>query len=205
MSQYGRQDVLRILQLPARQLEMWERAGLIEPAATYAFDDLSKLRKLRELAQTRISAQSIRRSVEAMQQVAGHANPLTRATVAPHRPRVVFRQSGALLDPLSAQFAFDFEFVANPVVVVRPRPADPMLHALHLQDIFQRAVRLEERPETLDGAKALYQELLTLEPLHAAGAINLGTIRYNERDFAGAEALYRQATEAAPEYASRCG
>ena len=35
----------------------------------------------------------------------------------------------------------------------------------------------------------------------AAAAINLGTIRYNERDFYGAEALYRRATDADPEYA----
>lgn len=180
---------------------MWERAGLIAPAEVYAFDDLSRLRKLRELAATRISVKSIRRSVEAMRQVAGHANPLTRATVAPHCSRVMFRQSGALLDPLNAQFAFDFEFATSPQVVMRQRPVDPTLHALRLQEMFQRAVRLEERLETLDEAKALYEELLSLEPLHAAGAINLGTIRYNEREYAAAERLYRRATEADPEYA----
>lgn len=202
MSQYGRQDVLRILGLPAKQLEMWERAGLIDPAEEYAFDGLSQLRKLRQLAETRISVKSIRRSVDAMRQVAGIANPLAGAMLAPHKPGVVFRQSGALLDPLSPQLAFDFESSssATPAVVCR-RATDPTLHALHLQEMFQRAVRLEERPETLAEAKALYAELLQQEPRHAAGAINLGTLRYNEKDFAGAEALYRLATEADPEYA----
>ena len=190
-----------MLRLPTKQLEMWERAGLIEPAEAYAFDDLSRLRKLRELAATRISAKSIRRSMDAMRQVAGQVNPLSGAMVAPHRARVVFRQCGVLLDPLSTQFAFDFEASAAPLTVVRERPLNPTLHALRLQEIFQRAVRLEERPETLAEAKVLYEQLLALEPLHAAGAINLGTIRYNERDFAGAEALYRRATEADPEYA----
>lgn len=203
MSQFQRQDVLRILRLPAGQLEIWERAGLIEPAEAYAFDGLSRLRKLRDLAATRISVQSIRRSVDAMRRVAGEANPLSGAVVAPHRPRVVFRRSGALLDPLSSQLLFDFEATSGTasLAVVQQKPLDAIAHAVSLQDIFQRAVRLEERPETLAEAKALYEHLLALEPMHAAGAINLGTICYNERDYKEAERMYRRATEADPEYA----
>ena len=202
MSEYQRQDVLRILCLPVQQLEIWERAGLIEPAEAYAFDGLSQLRKLRELAATRISVQSIRRSMDAMRRVAGTANPLAGAVIAPHRPRVVFRQSGALLDPLTPQLAFDFETSSrSSLAVVRHKPVDATAHALRLLETFQRAVRLEERPETLAEAKTLYEELLQLEPMHAAGAINLGTIRYNEKNYAGAEELYRRATEADPEYA----
>lgn len=203
MSQFPRQDVLRILRLPARQLEIWERAGLIAPAEAYAFDGLSQLRKLRDLVATRISVKSICRSVDAMRHVAGEANPLSDAVVAPHQPRVVFRQGGALMDPLSPQLLFDFDGASEPsaVAMVLQKPVNPVAHALSLQDLFQRAVRLEERPETLAEAKSLYQHLLGLEPMHAAGAINLGTICYNERDYAGAEALYRRATEADPEYA----
>jgi tetratricopeptide (TPR) repeat protein len=67
--------------------------------------------------------------------------------------------------------------------------------------MFLRAVRLEEVPGRIEDAKKVYQDLLELQPGHAAAAINLGTIHYNERDFAGAESMYRQATEADPEYA----
>lgn len=202
MSQFERQDVLRMLHLPERQLEIWERAGLIAPAASYAFDGLSHLRKLRDLVATRISVKSIRRSVDAMRQVAGHPNPLAGLIVAPHRPGVVFRHSGALLDPLCGQLAFDFEMPAPAALaVVHARPTDPAAHALQLQEMFQRAVRLEERSETLPEAKEIYGQLLGREPMHAAAAINLGTIFYNEKDFAGAEMLYRRATEADPEYA----
>lgn len=202
MSQYGRQDVLRILRLPVRQLEIWERAGLVEPAEAYAFDGLAHLRKLRDLAATRISVKSIRRSVNAMREVAGQANPLSEAVVAPHRARIVFRQGGALLDPLSDQLAFDFETSPSPrLAMVQGKAKDATARALQLLELFQKAVRLEERPETLEEAKALYSDLLALEPMHAAGAINLGTILYNERNFSGAEQLYRRATEADPEYA----
>ena len=120
----------------------------------------------------------------------------------PHRARIVFRQGGALLDPLSSQLAFDFEGPAQTTLsVVKQKPVNAMAQALRLQEIFQRAVRLEERPETLEEAKTLYAELLELEPRHAPALINLGTIRYNEREYAAAEDLYRHATEADPEYA----
>ncbi len=185
---------------------MWERAGLVEPAEAYGFDALSRLRKLRDLAATRISAKSIRRSVDAIGKVAGGCHPLASAMVAPHlaphRARIVFRQGGALLDPLSSQLAFDFEGPAQATMsVVKQKPLNAMVQALRLQEIFQRAVRLEERPETLDEAKALYAELLETEPQHAPALINLGTIRYNEREYASAEDMYRQATVADPEYA----
>ncbi len=202
MKEYRRQDVLRILRLPARQLEMWERAGLIAPAEVYAFDAISQLRKLRELAATRISAKSIRRSVEAMGRVAGLAHPLSEALLAPHRPGLAFRQGGALIDPITSQLAFDFDMNAAGVPPVLCRISDqPAMTSSELQELFQRAVRLEERSETLAEAKLIYEGLLQLAPNHAASAINLGTICYNERNYARAEKLYRRATEADPEYA----
>ncbi len=202
MKEYRRQDVLRILRLPVRQLEMWERAGLIAPAEVYAFDTLSQLRKLRELAATRISAKSIRRSVEAMSRVAGLAHPLSEALVAPHRARLAFRQGGALVDPLTSQLAFDFDLHnAGADSVLQRISQQPAVTPLELQELFQRAVRMEERPETLAEAKALYEGLLQLAPTHAPSAINLGTICYNERNYARAEKMYRRATEADPEYA----
>lgn len=202
LDQYLREDVLRILRLPAHQLEIWERAGLIAPSEVYAFDALSQLRKLRDLAATRISVKSIRRSVQAMRQVAGLAHPLTEAVVAPRGTGLAYRQGGALIDPLTAQLAFDFERSdAKGARVLRHVPATPGISAGELQELFQRAVRLEERPETLGEAKDLYERMLELAPAHAASAINLGTICYNERDYLRAEQLYRIATQADPDYA----
>ena len=202
VSQYHRLDVLRMLHLPARQLEIWERAGLIAPAEAYGFDALSQLRKLRELAKTRISAKSIRRSVEAAQRVAGLADPLSMAVLDPSRSRVTFRQGNALLDPVTSQLAFDFDRrEAHSLGQLQCMPSVPIVGAGELQEMFQRAVRFEERAETLGKAKRLYLHLLAIYPQHAASAINLGTICYNERDFDTAERLYRCATEADPEYA----
>jgi tetratricopeptide (TPR) repeat protein len=50
-------------------------------------------------------------------------------------------------------------------------------------------------------ATQLYEEILAVEPAHAPACINLGTIYYNQRQFAKAESLYRRATVADPHYA----
>ena len=193
MSCYCREDVLRILHLPVRQLVAWERAGLIAAAEAYSFDGLVQLRKLRDLVATRISVKSIVRSVDAMQKVSGMTNPLLESVAVRHGSRVAWRQYGALVDPVTRQMAFDFDLTASGgMAVVRRRgqeSAPPI--AGETQEMFLRAVRLEEIPGRLAEAKEVYETILELHPGHAAAAINLGTIRYNERDFAGAEQMYR--------------
>ncbi len=64
---FSRQDVLRILQITAHQLQGWERAGLIEARSAYSFQDLARLRTLRSLRTEKVSAASIRDSIVAMQ------------------------------------------------------------------------------------------------------------------------------------------
>lgn len=202
VSRYRREDVLRILRLPSRQLAAWERAGLVTASEQYSFDHLVQLRKLRDLAETRISVKSIRRSVDAMQKVAGMANPLLESVAVSQGSRVAFRQYGALVDPMTRQMAFDFELApAAGMAVVKRNSFEAMPHPGELQEMFLRAVRLEESPATLAEAKQIYKDILVVDASHAAAAINLGTIHYNEKDFLGAERLYRQATEADPEYA----
>ncbi len=198
MTRYSRQDVLRILHLRARQLTAWEQAGLIPTNESYSFEDLAQLRTLRTLRATRITAKSIRESVEAMRKAAGMGNPLIEASAVGHGSRLAFRHCGALVEPLTQQLAFDFE--------ATPERALSIVGAAHghhadVQEMFQRAVQLEEDPATLPEAAEMYRRILTLRPGYAAAAINLGTIHYNLREFAMAEQLYRRATEADPEYA----
>ena len=62
MTSFSRQDVQRILQISSRQLQGWEKAGLISPRETYTFQDLGQLRTLRSLREDDVSAASIRHS-----------------------------------------------------------------------------------------------------------------------------------------------
>ena len=201
VSRYRREDVLRILRLPPRQLAAWERAGLVAAPEQYTFDHLVQLRKLRDLAETRISVKNIRRSVDAMQKVAGMANPLVETVAVSRGSRLAFRQYGALVDPMTRQMAFDFELSPCAGMSVVRRPFEALPHPGELQEMFLRAVRLEEQPETLGEARKLYEDILAANAGHAAAAINLGTIHYNAREYVLAERFYRQATEADPEYA----
>jgi DNA-binding transcriptional MerR regulator len=202
VDRYGREDVLRILRVPSRQLATWQKAGLVSPSEDFSFEQLVQLRKLRDLTATRISVKSITRSVEAMQKVSGLANPLMESVAVRSGSRVSFRQWGALVDPVTRQMAFDFEVApCAGMAVVRARGAAPSRLNSEAQEMFLNAVRLEERVDTLPEAKEMYRAILDVQPNHAPAAINLGTIYYNERAFDIAEAFYRRATESDPDYA----
>lgn len=193
----------------------WERAGLIPSRDQYTFEDLGQLRILRGLqtqvvqseprSRTRISARSIRASIEAMQRVAGMRNPLLESSAVRRGSRLAFRIDGTLVDPLTQQLAFDFEAPSGSrLEIVRTgesRAQTSAQRAIDLQEMFLRAVQLEETSATLQQAIALYEAILAAHPAHAPALINLGTIHYNMRDFNRAESLYRRATIADPEYA----
>ena len=199
MNRYGRQDVLRILRISSRQLSAWERAGLIVPASDYGFQDLVQLRKLRDLRAQRISASNILAGVSAMKAVSGISNPLLQAGIALHGPRLVFRHSGATMDPIAGQFEFDFEGGGSRLEIVEEGAISETQRQSKINALFFEGVRCEEQGK-IDEAAKLYEETLALAE-HAPAAINLGTILYNKRQFARAEQLYRRATAANPDYA----
>ncbi len=201
VSRYSRQDVLRILRLRARQMVAWERAGLIETGDSYGFQDLVKLRKLRDLRANRVSVANIRASVDAMQAVAGMSNPLLEATASRRGSRVLFRHSGAVMEPIARQFVLDFDAPApgEPNAVANTSPNSVALES-RVTALFLQAVQLEESGR-IDEAAEEYERVLHLDPHHAPSSINLGTICYNRRAFRRAEELYRRATVADPGYA----
>jgi tetratricopeptide (TPR) repeat protein len=202
VTSYSRQDVLRILQISSRQLQGWERAGLIQPQQSYTFQDLGQLRTLRSLREDDVSAASIRHSVSAMKAVAGMENPLVEATVVRTGSRIAFRHLGAMVDPIRRQLMFDFEragqkdAVGEAVLWLNPPAAGLQKFQ---QDQFLLAVQAEEAGDK-QRAIELYGEILKADPSYAAAYINLGTIYFHLRQFGRAEELYRKATEADPEY-----
>lgn len=188
-----------MLNISSRQLNAWEKVGLIAAADIYDIRDLIQLKKLRDLRAMRVPAKSIRASLSAMKAVSGMANPLLEAGVARRGPRLVFRHSGAAIDPIAQQFEFDFEAGSSRIAAVDRGAATPIQRQSQISSLFFEAVRCEEQGE-ISEAIALYEETLRLND-HAPAAINLGTILYNQRQFAKAEQYYRRATIANPDYA----
>ena len=199
MTSYSRQDVLRILQISSRQLQGWERAGLIPSQQTYTFQDLRQLKTLRALREESVSAASIRHTIVAMQSVAGLLNPMLEASLVRTGTRLAFRCEGAMVDPIRRQFLFDFERLGRD-------PETPQRCALRkpgsaqsVQERFLAAVQAEESGEK-QSAIDLYEAILARDPEYAPACINLGTIHFHLRQYGRAEALYRRATEADPGY-----
>lgn len=199
MNSYSRQDVLRILQISSRQLQGWERAGLIPPQQTYTFQDLGQLRTLRSLREEEVSASSIRHSIVAMKAVAGMENPLVEATLVRTGSRLAFRHLGAMVDPIRRQLLFDFDRAGQKEAEASTLPLPPAGLQRVQQDQFLAAVQAEETGDK-QRAIQLYEEILAVDPAYAAAFINLGTIHFHLRQFERAEELYRSATEADPAY-----
>ena len=204
MTSYSRQDVLRILEITPRQLQGWERAGLIPQQQNYTFQDLGQLRTLRILREEAIPAASIRHSIMAMRAVAGMANPLLEASLVRTGTRLAFRHCGAMVDPIRRQLLFDFERaeqLGHPVAVsdLTPLRMPSTGGQRGVQEIFLAAVQAEEAGDK-QRAIGIYQEIISLDPGFAAAYINLGTIYFHLRQFGRAEELYRQATTTDPGY-----
>src|SRR5208282_1295223 len=102
-------DLLRILRLVPRQLQTWEKAGLVTVSEEYSFFDLVQIKKVRDLCAQRVRPAVIRQSLEAMQkQAAGMENPLLEAGAYPYHQnqsgrRIAFRHQGRLLEPIAGQ------------------------------------------------------------------------------------------------------
>jgi tetratricopeptide (TPR) repeat protein len=204
VTSYSRQDVLRILQIGSRQLQGWERAGIIPQQQSYSFQDLGQLRTLRILREEAVPLASIRHSIVAMKAVAGMANPLLEASLVRTGARLAFRHCGAMVDPIRRQLLFDFERLeqmggpsasSEPAPLRRPAAGDPR----GVQEMFLAAVQAEEASEKSRAIK-LYQEIMERDPSFAPAWINLGTIHFHLREFGWAEQLYRRATEIDPNY-----
>ena len=197
MDRYARADVLRILRITARQLAAWEKAGLIAASESYSFVELLQLRKLGELSARRVRPGKIRESLQAMQRaVAGMENPLLESGTFVSGRRLAFRHQGTAVEPVAGQFVMDF--APRTVVAAKVKPIRTVDTAA---EWFAKAIALEEDPASQGEAIEAYKQTLQLDPNHAAGHINLGTLYYNRQEYTLAEEHYRQAVESDPRYA----
>ncbi len=200
MYRYSRADVLRILRLTPRQLQAWEKAGLVAAADRFSFFDLVQIKKIRDLCAQRVRPAVIRQSLEAMQkQVAGMENPLLEAGAYRSGHRIAFRHAGKVLEPIAGQFMFDF--APEQRVVTSPERCGPELVVTDTAELFAQGIALEEDPGTQSEAMAVYSRVLEMDPNHAAAHINLGTLYYNRQEYSLAEKHYRSAIQIDPRYA----
>lgn len=201
MYRYSQADLLRILRITARQLASWEKAGLVAAAESYSFFELLQVKKVRDLCARKVRPAVIRQSLEAMlKQVAGMENPLLEAGAFTTGNRIAFRHKGKLVEPIAGQFMFDFA-PGQRVVTSTPISSHSEAAPTDAAELFARGIALEEDPNHQTQAIEMYQQVLDLDPDHAAAHINLGTLHYNRQEYALAEKHYRHAIEVDPRYA----
>ncbi|WP_419804941.1 tetratricopeptide repeat protein [Terriglobus sp.] len=212
-SGFSSADAARILRIPVQQIAAWQRSGLLSKSdGRFTVRDLGAMRRLRSLRSARPANRSERQWAAALRSCLREESLSERTQTVPNGTRLVVRHGGALLDPLTQQFGFDFD---APISAARSTPepvALPITSSSHApvaqsngfaraQDLFQQAVLLEESADTVSAAADLYREVLAAWPAYAPASVNLGTILYNQRRYAEAEQCYRIAAEIDPDYA----
>ncbi|MGH9476959.1 MAG: tetratricopeptide repeat protein [Terriglobales bacterium] len=214
---YSRRQLLRMLHLTPRQLQRWQELGLFPAQSRYGWQDLLRARALRQYDAADIRPAVVADSLKAIGErvPALAADPIGRARVGVFAGRVELHYGGIFMDALSGQLRLPFETAATPPnpSINEPRPARPGATARRdepsrqqrqheeAEQWFGFGLSLEGDPELRDQAAAAYEQCLRLEPGFLSAHINLGTLRYHQKDFAAAERCYRAAVALDANYA----
>src|SRR5260370_8873927 len=108
------EDVQRIVDLTAKQLDYWDHLRLVSPRKEqgnryYDFRDLIGLRTVKQLVETGVPANRLRRALAALREKLSHAQaPLAELRVFSDGKDILGERGGGTIEPLSRQFAFHF-------------------------------------------------------------------------------------------------
>ncbi|MGH9416628.1 MAG: tetratricopeptide repeat protein [Terriglobales bacterium] len=197
---YSRQQLERILRLKPRQLERWQRRGLFPRLPRYTWMDLLRARVLCRYAAAAIRPGKLAASLEALRaHVPGLEDPWKDATLGIAGGRVEVHFDGQTMDALSGQLRLPFE--PPPGRQLKPAPTPAARRRQEAEQWFAMALSLESEKELREQAAEAYLQCLKLDPGFCSAYVNLGTLRYNEKDFGSAEQCYRRALALDPSYA----
>jgi tetratricopeptide (TPR) repeat protein len=206
---WAREDILRVLNITARQLQSWEKQELIPKLKTYAFGEMVALRTLAKMREGRVPAERIRRSVASLRaKLKGIDNPLTELKVFIDGKRIGVQLAGQKMDSISGQLLLDFD--ANEIKRMLSFPTAPSAATAAKasrtlraegEHWFQKGLELEQAGVPRDEIIAAYKKAIELDPASAGALVNLGTIYFHARDWTKAEKYYQQAVESDPSYA----
>ena len=186
-------------------MKAWEKQSLVHPAAEYGFRELLALRTLMKLRASRVPAQHIRRTIQALtRKLRGVQDPLTELRLYADGKRIRVELEGRAMEAESGQLILNFaDGEVNRLLEFRVK-ADPGAERsarLEAERWFQQGLELEAQGAPSQDIVAAYLKAIELDP-HSAGAlVNLGTLHFNARNLTLAEKFYKQATDVDPNYA----
>jgi tetratricopeptide (TPR) repeat protein len=196
---FSRREFQRILDVSDKQLRYWEKLRLVSPQKVgakkfYDFRDLITLRTAKQLIEKGVTAQRLRRSMEALQhQLAEVKSPLTELRIRSNGRDVIVERAGMQLEPISGQIMLNFETreLQEKVHVMPHRDADAWV-ALGVE-------REQNEAETGLAIEA-YERALSMDPGHVDALNNLGMLSYELGNMEEATSLFTRAVELHPHH-----
>ena len=201
---YTREQVCRLLGVPATVLESWEQHGFVERTHEYAFADLVALRTLVELRRNRVRPQRIKEALDAVRsKIQGVANPLTELKVYLDGRKLAVRVGSQRMVAMTGQLLFDFDREEMQRLLRFPaRPAEEAQagERHEAERWFEKGLHLEQSGAPADHVLPAYLRASELDPDNAAVHVNLGTLYYHQKNWAESERSYKRAIAARSDY-----
>jgi tetratricopeptide (TPR) repeat protein len=197
---FSPEDVQRIVGLTRKQLDHWDRLGLVSPqeeqgAGYYDFRDLIGLRTIKQLLEKGISANRLQRALSALNEKLSQVkSPLSQLRILSDGKDVLVQQGTAHLEALSGQFVLNFETreLDESVQFITHRSAD---------DWLAIGLSYEGNEKTRSQAIDAYDRCVDVDPHNADALLNCGTLYYEDGNFEKAADYFQHAIVAQPKSA----
>ena len=211
MKGYATPDVAKLLGLSVSQVRAFARSGFLDPDRgprgeyRFSFPDLVLLRTAKGLADSRVPARRIRRSLQTLRRQLPAGRPLSAVRISADGDRVVVRDGATSWNPESGQIQLDFAVAelasrAAPLARQAARAARAAADPLDADEWYDLGFDLEA--VDLDEARDAYRRALELDPDHGDAHVNLGRLLQEGGDAAQAVAHYLLALERDPKHAT---
>jgi len=197
-NRFSPDDVQRILGLSAKQLEHWDRLGLVSPQQQqgihfYDFRDLIGLRTVKQLIEQGVRANRLQRALEALREKLDHAQaPLAELRIVSDGKDVIVERHGTRLEPLSGQFVLNFE-TREIDERVREIGAPAGAGKRSADAWFARALDCESAAGARSEAIAAYGRALQADPKRIDVLLNCGTLYYEDGNLEKAAECFERA------------
>jgi tetratricopeptide (TPR) repeat protein len=198
---YSLRDVTRLLGLSRSIVGGLIGAGYVSPSRgprreyRFSFQDLVVLRAAQALVQAKVPTARILRALRRLRTQVPPRVPLSGLRVEAVGDKVVVREGDAQWQPQDGQYVLRFQ-VESPggrlAFLDVPEPEPPPSG----EALFEDAIGAETRNPQV--ACELYRRALAANPAHLGAYTNLGRLLHQRRQFADAEAVYREGL-------TRCG
>jgi tetratricopeptide (TPR) repeat protein len=189
---FDSKEVQRILGLTRNQLDYWDRLGLVSPRKDgrdrfYDFKDLIGLRTVKQLAETGVPVNRLRRALVALRKnLCWAETSLAELRILSNGKDIIVEDAGSRLEPLSGQFVLNFE----------TREIGEKVHVLtgsRAEEWIAKASQYEGNATTRAEAIDAYQHVLSADPQSIDALINCGTLYYEDGNLEKALECFRRA------------